>query len=111
MNELCGVFWGSHACDLRRDHVEQDRTMHRCSDCCNQMVAEHGDRHGLAHREASEDQYGADGCAGMWPYYGRKSMVTEESLPFWRWGEDNRVISLPNEFEKMKAIHDNEAKN
>lgn len=108
---LCGVAWGSHACDHPRGHVEQNKTLHRCSDCCNSMIEAHGDDHAVAHMEATEDQYGADGCAGLWPYYGRKSMVTEASLPFWKFDDNNHVVVLTEEFDKMKALHDIEVGN
>lgn len=88
---LCGVFWGSHGCSEEPGHDGQ----HLCN-CCDIDDPEHVRLHG----EASAEDYGADGCAATWPYYGRESMSgPDATLPFYLMSGQH----LTNEFERLEG--------
>lgn len=57
------------------------------------------------HAAASADQYGCDGCAGTWPYYGREYMGPGGSLQFFGYeAPDWEFIYRPDEFERLAAL-------
>jgi hypothetical protein len=95
----CDVFWGSHGCDLGKDH----EGLHHCRDCCRPDDPAHM----AAHSSADAEDYGADGCAGHWPYYGRRNMEgPDANLKFFRldpapsWGQ----TKLDGEFDRLAAL-------
>lgn len=91
MNGMCLTYWGSHGCHLDAEH----EGMHVCLACCDISDADHL----LAHANADENQYGVDGCAGNWPYYGAKVMEDPEmSLHFFD-GDSNK---MPDEFNRLR---------
>lgn len=102
----CDVYWGSHGCDLPAG----DDHEHRCEGCCDDP--ENGKGHFAGHQTAP-DGYGFDGCAGAWPYYGSESMSGPDApLPFFSWPRGESRVDLPDEFNRVKALHerqDNEA--
>lgn len=90
--KTCEIFWGSHGCVLAIGHKGQ----HLC-DCC----AINDFAHMQAHWNATADQYGANGCAATWPYYGSKNMAGENpSLPFFV-DTDKGFKNVPEEFTRM----------
>lgn len=96
MSGSCPMFWGSHGCDLARGHDGQ----HWCRSCCRTDDREHM----ALHAAARPDQYGSDGCAGTWPYYGRQNMArkTEHGLGFFTYEPpDWEFVYLPDEFERL----------
>lgn len=101
--DTCNMFWGSHGCDLPEGHPGQ----HHCLSCCepNDPV------HMKAHRDAFANQYGADGCAGTWPYYGILNMTGEGTLQFFSLNPkpDYGFINHPEEFSRLSAIAKQEA--
>lgn len=97
------MFWGSHGCDLEADHEGQ----HRCLSCCGYFVEE--DPGHMALHETAPDDYGIDGCAGSWPYYGSRNMAgkTEHGLGFFRYeAPEWEFVYLPDEFDRLAALHD-----
>lgn len=95
----CPVFWGSHGCDLKRDHDGQ----HWCTSCCYPKDKDHM----ALHAAAKATQYGADGCAGTWPYYGFDQMhgKTEHGLGFFLYeAPDWQFIYLPEEFARLAVL-------
>ena len=99
----CDIYWGSHGCDSDRDHDG----LHWCRSCCEPMSP----RHMSAHARAQAGDYGADGCAGSWPYYGEQNMgpsAEHDGLRFFRYSEDNgwEFDYLPDEFDRMRVIHE-----
>lgn len=84
------VFWGSHGCELPADH----EGMHVC-ECCPADDEEHRS----LHANSDEDSYGADGCAGNWPYYGGQVMEDPDmSLYFF----DGDFARMPDEFDRLR---------
>lgn len=90
----CNVFWGSHGCDEDLDH----RGQHKCN-CCPG-----GKKHLKAHKNASPSDYGADECAGTWPYYGSAAMSGKHpTLPFFTMDSPDYTV-LPHEFDRLAAL-------
>lgn len=98
MSDRCNIFWGSHGCSLEPGHDGQ----HLCLPCCRTDDARHMRRH-LA---ARADQYGADGCAGTWPYYGRDKMSGPDAqFPFFGYeAPDWEFVHLPDEFARLEGL-------
>lgn len=98
--EKCNTFWGSHGCDLPVDHDGQ----HICTTCCaGYSEPDHAERHA----QAPATSYGLqpDGCAGTWPYYGRKNMAGDDAtLPFFRPDDGHGFVNLPREFDRLAAM-------
>lgn len=97
---VCNMLWGSHGCHLESGHDG----LHRC--CCCDASA---DEHMAFHAAAEADEYGADGCAGQWPYYGRRNMTGEGALPFFTQARADLGWTLAvetDEFDRMNAIHE-----
>lgn len=94
--DTCGIYWGSHGCDLPAG----DDHEHVCTACCD----DHNHREGHA---TAPDGYGFDGCAGAWPYYGSKYMSgPNAAMPFFSWPQGGELTNLPDEFDRMKALHE-----
>ena len=96
MSERCNTFWGSHGCDLPKGHDGQ----HVC-DCHDPNDADDV----AAHRSASPEDYGADGCAGTWPYYGRACMTGDGGLKFFR-NAGIGFVDMPEEFDRLDALRE-----
>lgn len=98
--DICGVCWGSHGCELHAGHEGQ----HLCN-CC-----EHPDldpvAHQQAHKDATGEEYGIEGCVATWPYYGREHMAdgTSSSLKFFD-AHARGMDPIPGEFERLAEIH------
>lgn len=95
----CHIFWGSHGCNLPEGHDGQ----HWCVSCCRPD----DEAHMLRHETARPSQYGTDGCAGSWPYYGEQNMAgkTTHGLGFFRYeAPDWKFIYLPDEFARMAGL-------
>lgn len=94
----CNVFWGSHGCDLEEGH----EGLHHCLSCCEPE----NDSHMAAHAAADGKEYGVEGCAGLWPYYGRHNMTGEGNLKFFTLSDspDWTMTYLPDEFDRMAAL-------
>jgi hypothetical protein len=97
----CNIFWGSHGCDESAGHDGQ----HRCKLCCGQTAEPYLEEHLHQHNAASADQYGMNGCAGTWPYYGRTSMSGPDApLPFFS-RVNGKFQNLSDEFNRMEQLH------
>lgn len=102
---MCDVFWGSHGCDL----PQHDDGQHVCTSCC--MESEDREGHMARHMEQSGEEYGLqpEGCAGTWPYYGRRNMAGRQAtLQFFRYSSANgwQFENLPDEFDRLAALHE-----
>lgn len=99
MSAWCRVYWGSHGCNLPADHGGQ----HMCG-CCDPEDPEHMENH----RTSTQMEYGADHCAGTWPYYGRKYMMPNKEgdipLPFFRPTAAGTFEDMPDEFDRLQAL-------
>lgn len=96
----CDIFWGSHGCDLPHGHHGQ----HYCIGCCDGSEPSHQ----RLHDEADPNQYGVNGCAGTWPYYGRDAMASGRgSLKFFHYSAENgwQFQEDANEFVRLEEIH------
>jgi hypothetical protein len=100
----CDIFWGSHGCDLPEGHDGQ----HMCGDDCTYNISNVAE-HKALHDSAGPNDRHPDGCVGTWPYYGRGTMSPggEHEMYFWRYG-DNKHIDMPEEFERLAALHEKE---
>lgn len=97
--ETCDVCWGSHGCELQAGHDGQ----HMC-DCC-EIGTRRPSSHFKAHANATGEEYGVEGCAATWPYYGRECMAdgTPSTLKFFH-ANKSGMEPIPGEFERLAAI-------
>lgn len=90
----CSVYWGSHGCHL----PAHDTGHHMCLACCSPDDPDHM----AVHAAANVDQYGADGCAGTYPYYGYNNMSEMRGLRFFTMTPGG-FQDLPHEFDRLLA--------